>query len=80
MPAWRSLWRRQGLLWRRCILKCYLDTVEDALVRMVLYLRYMDGRTWKQIAVCHGAGATEDALRMLSVRYMEAHPMPYFKL
>jgi hypothetical protein len=69
-----------GVHWRRSLLKCYLDTVEDSVVRMVLYLKYWDGRTWKQIAVRHGVGATEDAMRKIAERYMELHPMPWFRV
>lgn len=69
-----------GLHWRRSLLKCYLDTVQDSVVRMILFLKYWDGRTWKQIAVRHGVGATEDAVRRIAERYMEAHPMPWFRV
>ncbi len=69
-----------GLVWRRCILRCYLDMVEDPVTRIVLYLRYVDGLTWKQIAVRHGAGASESAMRMLAVRYMDRHPLTGFRL
>ncbi|GEM_PF-2059629 len=69
-----------SLVWRRCILRCYLDGVEDPVARLVLYLKYVDGLTWKQIAVRHGAGASESAMRMLALRYLDRHPLTGFRL
>lgn len=63
------------LLWRRYIIMGYLDSVEDPVSRFILYLRYVDGLSWKQIAVRHGCGASEDAMRKAAARYMDKNPI-----
>lgn len=66
------------LVWHEAILRLYLDGVEDDYVRLILFLKYVEGKTWRQIAVRHGMGS-EDAVRMLSARYLETHPMTCFQ-
>lgn len=63
---------------RRAVVEYYLDSISDPMTRIIFYLRYMDGLSWVSIAVRHGGGATPDAMRMVTIRYMDAHPLKYF--
>lgn len=72
----RRLWHMETILMsRRVMVERYLDTIQDPAVRFILYLRYIDGLSWKQIAVRHGCGASEDAMRKAAVRYMDRNPL-----
>ena len=44
----------------------YLDGVEDAQLRLIMHLRFVDGLSWAQV----GAGYTGDACRMACKRYL----------
>lgn len=72
-------WMETVLTWRRCVAKAYLNSVNDPITHAILWMRYMDGLSWKQIAVRHGAGASEDAMRKIAVRYMERHPLVFIR-
>lgn len=67
------------LSWYRSIVRLYVGQTADPVTRYILSLRYLGGLSWKQIAVRHGAGATEDAMRKTAARYMDAHPLKGFR-
>lgn len=70
---------RVELSWYRSIVRLYVGQTADPVTRYILSLRYLGGLSWKQIAVRHGAGATEDAMRKTAARYMDAHPLKGFR-
>ncbi len=52
----------------------YIAGVDDSLVRQILRLRYIDGLSWWRVAQCIGGGNTEDSVKKLAYRYIDAHP------
>lgn len=50
----------------------YIDAVEDSLMRQILTARYIEGKTWNQVADSIGGGNTEDSVRMLHNRYLRS--------
>lgn len=48
----------------------YLDGVEDAQLRLIMHLRFVDGLSWAQVGASVGAGYTGDACRMACKRYL----------
>lgn len=53
-------------------IEAFLDSIEDARMRRILSMRYIDGMAWKQIARrIHGSPAYESAVRMAASRFFE---------
>lgn len=48
----------------------YLDGVDDAQLRLIMHLRFVDGLSWGQVGASVGAGYTGDACRMACKRYL----------
>ena len=48
----------------------YLDGVDDAQLRLIMHLRFVDGLSWAQVGASVGAGYTGDACRMACKRYL----------
>lgn len=48
----------------------YLDGVDDAQLRLIMHLRFVDGLSWVQVGASVGAGYTGDACRMACKRYL----------
>lgn len=53
----------------RDVLK-YIDGVEDSLVRQALQLRYIEGKTWDEVAKHIGGGNSSDSVRKAVSRYL----------
>lgn len=51
----------------------YILQIEDAQLRRIMYLRFIEGLTWRQIANRIGGGNTEDAVRKRCNRYVRKH-------
>ena len=51
----------------------YIESVEDSLVRQVMYHRHVLCFKWGQVAKAIGGGNTGDGLRMMYKRYIEEH-------
>lgn len=68
---------RVMLSWRGSMINLYLSSVNDPLVKLLIYQRYIVGLTWKQLAVRYGAGQSESSMRMQVVRYTETHPISW---
>lgn len=49
----------------------YIDGVDDAQLRLIMHLRFVDGLSWAQVGASVGAGYTGDACRMACKRYLE---------
>ena len=63
--------KQQQCLYERNRLERYIANVPDSLIRQILTLRYVDGKTWPQIAMTVGGGNTEDSVRMACYRYLK---------
>lgn len=54
----------------RIRLEQYIANVDDSFVRQVLTLRFVDGYSWKKVAMEVGGGNTADNVRMSCKRYL----------
>lgn len=63
--------RLEELMEMRERLEEYIDTVPDSLIRQILTLRYVNGLSWRQIAVHIGGGNTADSVRKACMRYLK---------
>jgi len=59
-------------VYERSRLERYIASVPDSLTRQILTLRFVNGLTWRQVAMCIGGGNTEDAVRKTCSRYLES--------
>lgn len=59
--------RRAARMLREIV--AYIKTVEDPLLRAVIYGRYIKGMTWNQLASTIGGKNTSDSLRKMHNRY-----------
>lgn len=53
----------------------YLEAVPDSYTRQLLFFRYSDGLTYRQIAA-RVRGTTPEAVKKTCLRYIEKHPEP----
>lgn len=53
----------------------YIESVDDTLVRQVMYHRHVLCFKWGQVAKAIGGGNTGDGLRMMYKRYIEEHDL-----
>lgn len=51
----------------------YINTIDDALIRLIIQYRYLNLLTWTKVAYFVGGGNTADSVRMLSDRYIRTH-------
>lgn len=49
----------------------YINSIDDSLTRQILFLRYVNGLTWEQVAASIGGGNTADSVRKVSERFLE---------
>lgn len=47
--------------------------IDDSLTRQIFEERYINGRSWKRVAIEVGGGNTADGVRMAHTRYMDTH-------
>lgn len=50
----------------------FIDTVPDSLTRIIIFFRFIDSLTWKDIARKFGGELTEDGVKRRCMRYIEA--------
>ena len=55
----------------RIRLEQYIANVDDSFVRQLLTLRFVDGYSWKKVAMAAGGGNTADNVRMSCKRYLK---------
>lgn len=48
----------------------YIGAVEDSLMRQILTARYIEGKTWNQVADSIGGGNTEGSVKMALNRFL----------
>lgn len=61
---------------RRCMIEYnrlirFISRVENSQMRQILTLRYVNGLTWRRIAMEIGGGNTEDSVRKMNDRFLE---------
>ncbi len=61
----------QKCWYERNRLNRYISTIEDAQMRQILSLRYIDGLSWTRVAFSLGGGNTADGVRMAHNRFLE---------
>lgn len=49
----------------------YIASIDDSLIRQIIALRFVDGLSWRQVALRAGGGNTEDSVRKAVKRYLE---------
>ena len=49
----------------------FIENVDDAQMRMILSLRFVNGLTWRQVAHSIGGGNTEDSVRKACQRFLQ---------
>ena len=49
----------------------YIASIDDSLIRQIIALRFVDGLSWRQVALHAGGGNTEDSVRKAVKRYLE---------
>lgn len=52
----------------------YIASVEDALVRQIMYARFVERMTWSQVERAIGGGNNAESLRKKLNRYLKRHP------
>lgn len=52
-------------------LTMYINSLEDSRLRMIFAFRYINGLSWKQIALRIGGGNTEKGVQMIVKRFLE---------
>ena len=64
--------KQQRCLVERARLEEYIATIPDSLCRMVFTYRFINGLTWYQVSESIGMRTTEDSVKKLCYRYLEA--------
>jgi len=49
----------------------FIDQISDSHMRQILYMKYLKGMSWRQVARHLGGGNTEDGVRMKVARFFE---------
>lgn len=58
--------------WRQLVkLQAFINGVEDCQLQEILTLRYVNGLSWNQVAVCIGGGNTADGVRKMHDRFLK---------
>ena len=55
----------------RTRLERYIAGIPDSLTRQIFTMRFVDGKTWRQVAFGVGGGNTEDSVKKLTYRYLQ---------
>lgn len=51
----------------------YISDIDDSLTRQIFKLRYINGRSWSQVAFSIGGGNTENGVKQIHCRYLKEH-------
>ena len=49
----------------------YVESIDDSLLRQIIYLRHVNGLTWDQVAASIGGGNTGESVRKMHDRFLE---------
>lgn len=55
---------------RLCAVDDFISSIEDVYARLIIKNKYIDGLTWRAIAMNVGGGNTADSVRMYVSRYL----------
>lgn len=64
--------KQQQCLYERSRLERYIASVPDSLTRQIFTLRFVEGKTWGQVAAAIGGGNSEDSVKKACYRYLRA--------
>ncbi|MDD6159530.1 MAG: hypothetical protein PUB51_00140 [Oscillospiraceae bacterium] len=62
--------RRLGCIRERVRLEKWIGEIPDSMLRQIFSLRYIESKTWAQVARGVGGGNTQDGVRKAHDRYM----------
>ena len=48
----------------------YISKIDDSMIRQIIFLRFIQGLTWVQVASEIGGGNSPDSIRMMVKRYL----------
>ena len=48
----------------------YISKMDDSIIRQIIFLRFIQGHTWVQVAAEIGGGNSPDGIRMMVKRYL----------
>ena len=65
--------KKEHLEYLLMIAEYIISDVKDPLIMAMLSYRYIEGKTWMQVAMAVGGNNTEDSCRMMCKRYVEKH-------
>ena len=51
----------------------YIETIPDSLTRSIFNLRFIELKTWLQVANALGGNNTEDSVKKICYRYLDTH-------
>ena len=51
----------------------YIASIDDSLIRQIMTLRYIDGKSWWQVADAVGGGNTANGVYQMHKRYLQKH-------
>lgn len=49
----------------------FIQSIDDSQMRQIMTLRYINGLSWRQVAMSIGGGNTEDGVRMMHNRFLD---------
>jgi len=63
--------KRIELIHQEAMLTRYISSIDDSLTRLVLTYRFIDCRTWRDVALLVGGGNSEDSVKKMCYRFLE---------
>lgn len=72
----RKLYRERLALYNAELLAAerYISGIEDSYTRLIFSMRFIDGFSWRKIAMTVGGGNSPDGMRKVVVRHLKKHP------
>lgn len=55
----------------RSVIEQFIDGIEDSLIRTILEERYIQGRSWAQVAMVAGGANTRESVRQIAQRFLQ---------
>lgn len=62
--------KQQQCIYERNRLERYIGEIADSMTRQIFALRFVNGLSWRQVAVSIGGGNTEDGVKKACYRYL----------
>ena len=64
--------KRSELMRRKLDAFRFISSIEDSQTRQIIFLRYIKGMSWGQVAIKIGGGNTDDGVRKRAIRYIRS--------